>query len=284
MSVKSPPTYQLSRGDQIWKLERPQIMGIVNCTPDSFYGGNRFHAPSDAVRQGLDMLRDGANILDIGGQSTQPGAVEIDAQDEWLRIEPVLKGILENSPEALISIDTFHAEVARKALESGAFMINDVFGGTRSEEMAHVIGHYEAPYALMHMQGTPQDMQINPQYGNVTQDVKNWFIQRLEQLHQAGVDQIILDVGVGFGKSLDQNFTLLRKLNEFQSLNRPLLVGVSRKSLIWRPLNISSEEALNGTTALHAWLLQNGANILRVHDVKAVSEVIQLHQLFMSAP
>ena len=284
MSVKSPPTYQLSRGDQIWKLERPQIMGIVNCTPDSFYGGNRFHAPSDAVRQGLDMLRDGANILDIGGQSTRPGAVEIDAQDEWLRIEPVLKGILENSPEALISIDTFHAEVARKALESGAFMINDVFGGTRSEEMAHVIGHYEAPYALMHMQGTPQDMQINPQYGNVTQDVKNWFIQRLEQLHQAGVDQIILDVGVGFGKSLDQNFTLLRKLNEFQSLNRPLLVGVSRKSLIWRPLNISSEEALNGTTALHAWLLQNGANILRVHDVKAVSEVIQLHQLFMSTP
>lgn len=284
MSVKSPPTYQLSRGDQIWKLERPQIMGIVNCTPDSFYGGNRFHAPSDAVRQGLDMLRDGANILDIGGQSTRPGAVEIDAQDEWLRIEPVLKGILENSPEALISIDTFHAEVARKALESGAFMINDVFGGTRSEEMAHVIGHYEAPYALMHMQGTPQDMQINPQYGNVTQDVKNWFIERLEQLHQAGVDQIILDVGVGFGKSLDQNFTLLRKLNEFQSLNRPLLVGVSRKSLIWRPLNISSEEALNGTTALHAWLLQNGANILRVHDVKAVSEVIQLHQLFMSAP
>lgn len=282
MSVKSSPTYQLSQGNRTWTLDRPQIMGIVNCTPDSFYRGNRFQEATAAVQQGLLMLSDGADILDVGGQSTRPGAIEVNPREEWQRIEPVLGGILENRPEALISIDTFHADVAQKALQAGAFMINDVYGGTRSTEMADVIREFDAPYALMHMQGTPQDMQKNPQYAAVVTDVKNWFVQRMDLLQEAGVNQIIVDVGIGFGKTIGQNFTLLRELNEFQSLERPMLIGISRKSLIWRSLNITSEEALNGTTALHAWTLANGANILRVHDVKAAAEVIQLHELLQT--
>lgn len=260
------------------KLDQPRIMGIINCTPDSFFTGSRYGG-KDAILTGQRMIDEGADVLDIGGQSTRPGAEEIGAQAEWERIEAPLKGILDARPEALISIDTFHAEVAHRALETGAFMINDVSAGIKDQDMVAVVLHHQAPFAIMHMQGTPANMQDNPQYEEVVTDVKHWLKSRLSELRNAGIDQLVADVGFGFGKTLEQNYALLNGLSEFRTLNCPLLIGVSRKSMIWRALESSPENALNGTTALHAWALDRGGNILRVHDVLAAREVVKLHAM-----
>lgn len=253
-------------------------MGIINCTPDSFFTGSRY-VGQDAIRSGIGMLDAGADLLDVGGQSTRPGAEEIGAQAEWERIEGPLKGILDARPNALISIDTFHAVVAHRALEQGAFMINDVSAGLRDEEMISVVLQHRAPFAIMHMQGTPANMQNNPEYQEVVGDVLAWLQNRLSHLRNAGIDQLVADVGFGFGKTLEHNYALLNGLQAFHALDCPLLVGVSRKSMIWRALETSPENALNGTTALHAWALERGGHILRVHDVPAAREVVKLHAM-----
>ena len=276
-------TFQLTAQGKIWKLETPQVLGIVNCTPDSFFSGNRFSANDEAVAQGLKMLESGANALDIGGQSTRPNATEVDAMEEWKRIEFVIAGILKERPEAILSVDTFHSEVAARALDSGAFMINDVFAGTKDEELVHVVSARRAPLVIMHMQGTPATMQVNPRYANASEDIITWLQQRSVDLKSQGIDQLVVDPGFGFGKTTEHNFQILRSLKAFQVLGHPLLVGVSRKSMIWKTLQSSPEAALNGTTALHAWALEGGANILRVHDVKEALETVALHHELRNA-
>lgn len=202
----------------------------------------------------------------------------MDPATEWNRIGPVIHGLLDASPDALISVDTFHAEVAAKALEAGAFMINDIYAGSRSQEMTGVIRATGAPYAIMHMQGTPATMQLNPSYDDPIRDISHWFSERISSLENAGIHQLILDVGFGFGKSIADNFALLNGLDAFANFELPLLVGVSRKSMIWKTLNIRPEESLNGTSALHAWALDRGAHLLRVHDATEAREVVALHE------
>ena len=258
-------------------------MGIVNCTSDSFFSGSRFTEDA-AVIAGVKMLNSGADMLDLGGQSSRPGAIEVDAPEEWRRIEAPLKGILDASPDALISVDTFHAEVAHKALEAGAFLINDIYGGTRDSQMIEVIKAMQCPYAMMHMQGTPRTMQDAPTYQDVVSDVILWFQKRLDHLRQEGIHQLMVDPGFGFGKNIQHNFDLLSRLHAMNALDCPILVGISRKSMIWKTLDCTTDEALNGTTALHAWALERGANILRVHDVSAASEVVRLHEKLTFRP
>ena len=253
-------------------------MGVLNCTPDSFFEGSRAASAKAAVETGQRMLTAGADLLDVGGQSSRPGAVEVGAIEEWQRIEATIKGLLDAAPEALISVDTFHHEVALKALEAGAFMVNDIFGGSRDANMAQVIAQFNAPYAIMHMQGTPATMQERPTYKDITTEVLHWLQDRMRSLAQQGVQQQVVDVGFGFGKTAAHNFQLLRELDHFQALNAPLLVGVSRKSMIYKTLNGQPENALNGTTALHAWALERGAHMLRVHDVAEAREVVALHR------
>lgn len=259
-------------------FDQPRIMAVVNCTPDSFFAGSRALTAQAAVRHGLALLHAGADVLDIGGQSTRPGAEEVGPEAEWERIEGAIKGLLDAEPEALLSIDTFHHEVAGRALEAGAFMINDIYAGTRDEAMLKTVASAGAPYAIMHMQGTPATMQQAPFYSNVTDEVFAWLESRLTLLREAGITQPMVDVGFGFGKSLAHNFQLLNELDAFANLQAPLLVGVSRKSMVYKTLETSAERALNGTTALHAWALERGAHMLRVHDVAEAREVVILHQ------
>ena len=274
----SSSIYQLQNGSRTLAFSTPRIMGVLNCTPDSFFEGSRAASAKAAVETGQHMLAAGADVLDVGGQSSRPGAVEVGAEEEWQRIERAIKGLLDAVPEALISVDTFHHEVALKALEAGAFMVNDIFGGSRDANMARVIAQFNAPYAIMHMQGTPSTMQEQPTYKDITTEVLHWLQDRMLSLAQQGVQQQVVDVGFGFGKTATHNFQLLRELDQFEVLNTPLLVGVSRKSMIYKTLNGHPETALNGTTALHAWALERGAHLLRVHDVAEARQVVTLHR------
>ena len=259
-------------------LDRPRIMGILNCTPDSFYDGGHHATGAAAVAHGLRMLDAGADVLDLGGQTTKPGAEDIGPAAEWERIAPVLEGLLTERPDTPISVDTFHAEVARRALEAGAAMINDVTGG-RDPEMWNVVAEAGAPYCLMHLRGTPATMQDNPTYEDVVDAVYAHLDAGLHAAREAGVADVLLDPGFGFGKTTEHNYALLDALDRLHVLGAPVLVGVSRKSMIWRPLGIEPAQALNGTTALHAWALERGAHVLRVHDVAAAREAITLHAL-----
>lgn len=276
-------TFQLTCHGKIWNLDTPQVLGIVNCTPDSFFSGNRFSATDEAVSQGLKMLESGAHALDIGGQSTRPNAAEVAAMEEWKRIEFVIAGILKERPEAILSVDTFHGEVAARALDAGAFMINDVFAGTKDKNLVDVVSTRRAPLVIMHMQGTPETMQVNPRYSNASEDICAWLLQRSIALKKQGIDQLVVDPGFGFGKTIKHNFQILKSLKAFQVIGLPLLAGVSRKSMIWKTLQSSPEASLNGTTALHAWALEGGANILRVHDVKEALETVALHNEMRNA-
>jgi len=278
----SSSIYQLQNGHRSLDFQAPRIMGVLNCTPDSFFAGSRSESAKTAVKTGRHMLTAGADLLDIGGQSSRPGAVEVGAEEEWKRIEGAIKGLLDAVPEALISVDTFHHEVALKALESGAFMVNDIYGGSRDARMAQVIAQFNAPYAIMHMQGTPATMQERPTYTNITAEVLGWLEDRMSSLRAQGIQQLAVDVGFGFGKTAAHNFQLLRDLEQFHVLQAPLLVGVSRKSMVYKTLNGQPETALNGTTALHAWALERGAHLLRVHDVAEAREVVTLHRALHS--
>ena len=253
------------------------IMGILNVTPDSFYDGGINFSVETAVAAGLKMKRDGADIVDIGGASSRPGAQSVSASEEWSRVEPVLNGLLDSAPEMNISIDTYRAEVAHKAVKAGAVLINDISAGSLDPELLYAVGEANVPYVLMHMHGRPDNMQIDPRYGDVVSEVKAWFKMKISELSQAGVKDVILDPGFGFGKRQEDNYALLNNLCEFSELDLPVLVGTSRKSMIYNALDCQPSEALNGTTATHAWALERGASLLRVHDVREAREVVVLH-------
>lgn len=267
---------------QLHDLSAPKIMAILNATPDSFHAESRTTAPIHAVEKAAAMLADGADIIDLGAYSTRPGAAHISEDEEWLRLQPVLTAIVKAHPEAIISIDTFRAEIARKAIDCGAHMINDVSGGTLDENMFKTVAACQVPYILMHMRGTPQTRQQFTTYADVTADVINDLSHKIAQLRELGLNDIIIDPGFGFAKTLEQNYQLLNNLEALKILGLPVLVGVSRKSMINKVLGTTAKEALNGTTALNAFALERGATILRVHDVKEAKEVITLHKYLKS--
>jgi dihydropteroate synthase len=257
-------------------LDEPVVMGILNVTPDSFFDGGKYSSEETILNQVKKMTKDGASIIDIGGYSSRPGAKEISLEEEISRTIPIIKNIRKNNLEVLISIDTFRSEVAQRAIDAGANIINDISGGELDDEMFKTVAKLDVPYILMHMKGTPQSMQDNPSYGNIVEELKNYFNVKINELNQLGVNNIILDLGFGFGKSVEHNYELLNKLNEFQEFNSPILTGISRKSMINKVLNTKPEEALNGTTVLNTIALQKGSKILRVHDIKEAVETIKL--------
>jgi len=260
-------------------LHHPRIMGIINVTEDSFYPGSRYTADEEIVAIAGKMLEDGADILDIGGCSTRPGAREVPEETEKQRVCRAVELILGRYPQATLSVDTYRATVAGEAvINSGADIINDISGGEMDNEMFPLVIRLNVPYIMMHMQGTPETMQSDPHYDDVVSDILFWFGQRIAQLQQAGVKDIILDPGFGFGKTAGHNFEMLRRMDEFHIANLPLLAGLSRKAMIWRTLNITPDDALNGTSALNMTALMKGASILRVHDVKEAKEVVTLFE------
>lgn len=261
----------------------PAIMGILNMTPDSFYFGSRISDVDAALRKTEKMLSDGADFIDIGGMSTRPGSEILSEEQELNRVVPVIKAIQERFPESLISIDTYRTKVAEEAVLAGAAIINDISAGNLDEKLFETVAKLQVPYILMHMQGNPQTMQLNPTYENVVEEVNLFLSIKISALKKLGVNDIILDPGFGFGKTVRQNYELLRHLDLIGFGEYPILVGVSRKSMITKLLNIKTMEALNGTTALNVLALEKGANILRVHDVKAAWEAVQIWNEFHAA-
>lgn len=258
-------------------LTEPVVMGILNLTPDSFYAGSRIDYTTDALlERAAKMIGDGAFILDVGGQSTRPGSSRVTATEEADRVLPAIEALHKTFPQQLISVDTFYASVAKAAVAAGASIVNDVSAGTLDANLLPMVAGLGVPYVLMHMRGNPQTMQQNPQYENVTLEVFDALSFKLKELQTAGINDIIVDPGFGFGKTATHNFQLLRELAFFHQLQKPLLVGLSRKATVYKTLGLTAEEALNGTTVLHTIALLNGANILRVHDVKEAAEAIKL--------
>lgn len=264
-------------------FHQPWVMGILNLTPDSFHDGGAWDKPAAALAQADRMLAEGADMLDLGAQSTRPGANLLGADAEWHRLSPVLSALKKAHPDAILSVDTFHAEVARRALAEGADVINDVSGGDADPDMWAVVAQACAPYVLMHMQGTPATMQDNPTYQDVVHEVVTHLHRRVHAAYQAGVSDVIADVGFGFGKTVSNNYALLDALDQFQELQCPILAGLSRKSMIQKVIGVDSQHALNGTTALHAWALDRGAHILRAHDVAEAKEAVALHQALVES-
>ncbi len=261
---------------QLIDLFTPKVMGILNITPDSFYDGGKYSTEEAVLEQAEKMLREGADMLDIGGMSSRPGAEIIPAEEELQRVLPHIKNIVQQFPDAVISIDTIRSKVADECLRAGAHIINDISAGRFDSEMIPVVAKHKAPFTIMHMQGLPADMQKQPEYKNVTTEIMDFFAERIAVCRKAGILDTVVDVGFGFGKSVEHNYTLLRNLNYFAQLNVPILAGVSRKSMICKILGVNPENALNGTTAANTMALMKGANILRVHDVKEAKEVVKL--------
>jgi len=252
-------------------------MGILNVTPDSFYDGGRYDDSDAVLRQVEKMLHEGATIIDVGGMSSRPGARGVPVEEELNRVIPTVQAIRKRFTEAFISIDTVWAKVAKEAIEAGADIVNDISGGSMDDALIPTVATLNVPYILMHIQGTPQTMQNEPHYEDVVTDVLDYFIKKTAELRQNGIKDIILDPGFGFGKTIEHNYTLLKKMSIFQITDLPLLAGVSRKSMIYKILDTTPDKALNGTTALNMIALQNGANILRVHDVREAVEVVKLY-------
>lgn len=273
-----PTTVQTVRcGGRLLDLSRPKIMGILNSTPDSFYDGGYWNTEKKALERAEMMLSDGASVLDIGGVSTRPGSSAPDEKTEYQRVVPLIRALFRTFPQTIISVDTFRANIAKEAVYAGASIVNDVSGGQWDKQLLPTVAQLPAAYVLMHSQGTPNVMQQSPQYQDVVQDVSNYFAQSITQLHQLGIWDILLDVGFGFGKSLQHNYRLLKNLHLYtQQFSLPLLVGLSRKSMVCKVLDCKPLEALNGSTALHWEALQQGAQLLRVHDVKEAAEVLKL--------
>jgi dihydropteroate synthase len=257
-------------------LSIPKVMGILNVTPDSFYDGKKFTTPSDILNQAETMISEGADFIDVGGYSSRPGAENIFQEEEINRVVPAIELIVKKFPTTILSVDTFRAEVARRAIDAGAHIINDISGGDLDETMFGTVATLKIPYVLMHMKGTPQTMTQLSSYENLLLEIISSLQSKINRLHQLGVKDIIVDPGFGFAKNMEQNFELLKKLDQLQVLGMPILAGLSRKSMIWKTLKISSDEALNGTTSLNTIALLKGASILRVHDVKEAKEVISL--------
>ena len=251
-------------------------MGILNLTPDSFYDGGLYNNIDSALAQTEKMLLEGATFIDIGGASSKPGTVEISADEELARVLPVIEKIHRTFPETLISIDTYRSDVAKQAVAAGAAMVNDISGGNLDAKMLKTVGVLGVPYVAMHMQGTPQNMQDNPSYDTILTDIRSFFAAKIDAAHKAGIHDIIIDPGFGFGKTLEHNYSLLKNISSIQMDGIPMLIGVSRKSMIYKLLQIEAADALNGTTVLNAVALQQGAQVLRVHDVKEAHQAVQL--------
>lgn len=264
-------------------LSVPVVMGILNVTPDSFFDGGRYVGLDNALQQAAAMLEEGAWCIDVGGMSSRPGAEILKPEAELSRVAPVIEAITKRFPDARISIDTVHGFVAKRALDCGATLINDISAGRIDPGILEVAADLKVPYVLMHMQGKPSDMQVNPLYQDVVTDILDFFITEVGRLREIGIGDILLDPGFGFGKTLEDNYRLLHNLHAFKITGLPLVAGISRKSMVYRPLGIGPEEALNGTTALHMVALQQGAKLLRAHDVRAAVEVIRLWQLLENA-
>ena len=275
--------YTLNCKERLHVMDKPWVMGIINITPDSFYKESRKQHVDEIAQLAEKMITEGANILDIGGQSTRPGSKRISVQEETDRTIPAIERIMQQFPDAIISIDTYSSQVAKAAVQTGASIINDISSGDMDEAMLSAAATLQVPYICMHMQGTPGTMQKDPQYEDVSATVLNYLIRKADQCTKAGIHDIIIDPGFGFGKTIAHNFTLLKSLSALQIVERPVVVGLSRKSTIYKTLHITAEEALNGTTVLHTIALMNGANILRVHDVKAAKEAVDLYMAYRNA-
>lgn len=276
---KSNSKKSLNLRGKLMDLSSPMIMGILNVTPDSFYAGSRVQSRGLILSLAGKMLEDGADMLDIGGYSTRPGASNVPVKEEVERIVEAINVIKQEYPTAVISIDTFRSAVARKAVEAGADIINDVSGGQLDPGMFSAVAELRVPYILMHMRGTPENMTSLVDYDHLLNELVDYFQKKLHALRALGVADVVIDPGIGFAKTPEQGFEVLRYLDYLQVLETPVLIGVSRKSLIYKSLNITPEEALNGTTALHMHALMNGARILRVHDVKEAAETVKLFNL-----
>lgn len=260
-------------------LSQPRVMGILNVTPDSFYAGSRTQTEAEIVRRVKQIVSEGAAIIDIGAYSSRPNADNVSSREEMERLRMGLKILFEIQPDAVVSVDTFRADVARMCVEEyGVAIINDIAAGEMDTDMFHTVAALNVPYIMMHMQGTPQSMQQHPHYDNLLKEVFLYFARKVQQLRDLGVKDIILDPGFGFGKTMEHNYELLSHLEEFRIFELPLLVGVSRKSMIYRLLDITPQEALNGTTVLDTICLLKGADILRVHDVKEAVETVRIVQ------
>jgi dihydropteroate synthase len=267
-----------SKGRKL-QITGPIVMGILNATPDSFYNKGADSDVDGLLRNAERMLAEGATILDVGGSSTKPGAMISEASDEARRVVPVIAAIKERFPEAWLSVDTYHAAVASEAVAAGADIVNDVSGGELDDNMLQTVAVLKVPYIAMHMQGIPETMQENPTYTNVVVEVLQHLISVTRRFEEAGIKDVIVDPGFGFGKNLEHSYALLRELRLFQSLGRPVLAGLSRKSIVCKALKVNPEHALNGTTAVNMAALMAGADILRVHDVKEAMEVIRIAEL-----
>jgi dihydropteroate synthase len=273
----SESNYSLNLGGELINLKKPIIMGILNITPDSFYDGGRYVEVNSVLRQTERLLNEGASIIDIGAASSRPNAIEISQDEEISRLIPMIDLLVKRFKDIKISVDTYRSNVAKLAVEAGAVMINDISGGELDKNMFEMVADLKVPYVLMHMKGNPQTMMQLAHYEDIVLEIMAYFHSKVVRLRALGVNDIILDLGFGFSKNIDQNFHLLKKMAYFKKMNLPILAGVSRKSMIYKTLGIEVSEALNGTTVLNTMALVNGANILRVHDVKQAKETIELY-------
>ena len=264
-------------------LNKPKIMGILNVTPDSFFDGGLYNTEKKVDIQVMKMIEEGMDILDVGGYSSRPGAKEISINEEIDRVIPVVKFIRKTYPELILSVDTFRSEVARNCLDLGIDIINDISAGCIDKNILDVVAEYNCPYIMMHMKGTPKTMQVNPEYENLIKELLIYFAKRIYLAREKGIIDIIVDPGFGFGKTLDHNYTIMKKIENFKLLDLPIMVGISRKSFITKQLDIDKKDSLNGTTALNMYFLEKNINILRVHDVKEAKECVMLHEKIKSS-
>ena len=271
--------FSINCNGKLIDLSSPKVMGILNITPDSFFDGGKYNNPQSIVKQVEKMLSEGATFIDVGAYSSRPGAKHISEKEEKERILPVVKLLAKEFPQILMSIDTFRSEIAEACINEGACIINDISAGNMDENMFTTVAKLNVPYIIMHMKGTPQNMQKNCIYNHVVNDVIFYFSKKINELRLLGVNDIITDVGFGFSKKLEHNYKLLKHLELFKGLEVPTLVGLSRKSMLFKPLEITQKEALNATTTANTIALLNGANILRVHDIKEAVEAIKIVEL-----
>jgi len=276
----NPEKTLLNCRGQLLDLSSPQVMGIINVTPDSFYDSGKLKSGNDVLLLCEMMLKEGAVILDVGGMSTRPGADEVSEHEELKRVIPMIELIHKNFSEAIISVDTWRSKIAEEAVNAGASIVNDISAGRFDENFLPTVSKLKVPYILMHIQGTPQTMQRDPTYNDVVKEVFDFLKEKVFHLHQLGIQDIIVDPGFGFGKTVEHNFQLLNHLEVFKILGLPILAGLSRKSMICKVLKVNPDKALNGTTALNAIALMKGTLLLRVHDVKEAREVIELIEMF----
>ena len=272
--------YSINAGGKLVEFQEPQVMGILNVTPDSFYANSRTQSEEAIAARAHQIVDEGGTMIDVGAYSSRPGADDVPVEEEMRRLRLALAVIRKETPDAIISVDTFRSDVAKMCIEEGgAHIINDISGGVLDKNMFRTIAHLGVPYILMHMQGTPGTMQVAPHYDDLMREIFLYFAERVKSLRDMGAKDIILDPGFGFGKTLQHNYELMANLNEFREFDLPILVGISRKSMIYKLLGGTPDDALNGTTVLNTMALMHGAHILRVHDVKAAAEAVKIYQM-----